>query len=245
MKIAICDDNAQDREKYADYVSLIAKNAMMDCDVVTYSGAEKLLFSLRDRKDPPDIVLLDILMPTMDGISLGAKMRDGGYTGMIIYLSRSDEYMLPAFDVDAFNYVVKADGVIDERFEQVFLKAVEALRRRKRKCILINGISEHRNIQIDSIDYFEVEKHVIKVHYGNDEVFAFSSTLGRMEELLAPYGFARIHRSFLVRCAAVESFTRDEVVMSGGRTFPLGRKYLGAFREAMAVGADVSFGEAK
>lgn len=240
MRVAICDDDAAMREHYAELIKLVAIRHGKAVEVDRFESGEQLLFSLADKKDPPDIAFLDIFMPGVDGIDLGTQMRKAGFIGSIIYLTRSKEHMLPAFDVGATNYVIKGDEYGSDRFERVFLKAVIQTEQRRRKYILLNGISEHRNIAIESIRYFEVNRHICIVHYGYDESFEFVSTLGKAESMLLPFGFVRVHKSFLVNCAAVKGYNFKRIVLEDGTEVPIGRKYQDNFRQAMKSFAEIA-----
>lgn len=241
MKIAICDDDSRSRSDYRDLVTAIAERRGLQLEIEEYETGNQLGFALAGPEDPPDIIFLDILMPGPDGIETGRKLRENGYSGIIIYLSQSPDYMLPAFDVGAFNYVIKSSAVKGvSRFEKVFVQAAETAEKHKRKYILLNGISEHRNLAIDTILYFESLKHVITVHYDNNERFEFISSLSRVEDALAAYGFIRTHRSYLVNCAAIRNFGFKSVVLSDGTELPIGRKRYGELKEILKENAAVS-----
>lgn len=240
MRVAVCDDDASMREYYTGLIRLIAENRKLSVFIDEYEQAEQLLFALADKKDPPDIAFLDIFMPGENGISLGTQMRKEGFIGSIIYLTRSKEHMLPAFDVGASNYIIKGHEYEDARFERVFLRAADEVKKKKRKYLLLNGISEHRNIAIESIYYFEVNKHICLVHYGAGESFEFISSLGKIENTLLAYQFMRVHKSFLVNCKEVKSYTFKEIVMSNAARVPVGRKYSADFRQLMDDCAEVN-----
>ncbi|MCI1665923.1 MAG: LytTR family DNA-binding domain-containing protein [Atopobiaceae bacterium] len=240
MNIAICDDDNEARGYYSQLVSLIARKNGLDVRITTFADGEQLLFALEDSDSAFDIVLLDVMMPKVDGIAVGRRLHELEFPGVLVYLSSSKEYALQAFDVHAFNYVIKRDHHDIDRFKKTFLAAVDAVEGRHRRFILINGIDDHRNIPIDSILYFEVMKHVCVVHYvpagspvSKSRAMEFLSTLDRLENMLMSYGFMRTHRSYLVNCAYVEGYTYNSVSLADGTTVPLGRQRQAAFKEAM------------
>lgn len=243
MRVVICDDDAPMREYYTELIRLIAEQKELSVTIDEYEKAEQLLFALSDKQDPPDIAFLDVFMPGDNGISLGTQMRKAGFIGSIIYLTRSKDHMLPAFDVGASNYIIKGHEYEDNRFEKVFMQAAAQVKKKKEKYLLLNGISEHRNIAIESIYYFEVNKHVCIVHYGADEMFEFISSLGKIENTLLPYRFARVHKSFLVNCSEIKSYTFKEIVMNEGSQIPVGRKYSTEFRQLMDEYAEVNLND--
>jgi len=233
MKVAICDDDSSARGHYTELIKLVADNHGISTTVDCYQKGEQLLFALDDKKDPYDIVFLDIFMPSINGIDVGTQLRKAGFIGSIIYLTRSKEHMLSAFDVGASNYVLKGNEYESDRFERVFIKAMKEVEQRKRKYLLLNGISEHRNIAIDTIRYFEVSKHICIVYYGKGESFEFVSSLGKIENKLLSFGFVRVHRSFLVNCARVKSFTFKQIIMDDDVQIPVGRKHAANFRQTI------------
>lgn len=233
MRVAICDDDAKARDHYAELIELVAEKEEVAVTVDRLDKGETLLFRMGGAEAPYDIIFLDIFMPGTNGINLGLQIRKTDFIGAVIYLTRSEEHMLSAFDVGASNYVLKGEAFDDARFERVFKQAIKEVERRKRKYILLNSVTEHRNVAIDSILYFEVVKHVCFVHYGKGEVFEFASSLKKIEKSLVVYGFVRVHKSFLINTAAVKSYTYNEAIMKDGTKIPLGRQRLPQFRQAM------------
>lgn len=243
MRVAVCDDDATMRDMYTDLIKLVAEQKEVPVTVDRFATGKHLLFAFSDGKHSYDIAFLDIIMPGIDGIDLGAQMRKAGFVGSIIYLTRSTDHMLPAFDVGATNYVIKDESLDSKRFERVLLRAMKEVEQKKRKYILFNGISEHRNIAIDSIRCVEVCKHICIVTYGIDESFELVSTLGKIELALVPFGFARVHKSFLVNCAKVKSFTFKQATLDNDREIPVGRKYAADFKKSMEALSEMDPGK--
>lgn len=243
MLIAICDDDLATREQCKKAVTDFLAKEGLKADVVLFESGTQLLFSLAGREAPPDIILLDIMMPKIDGVEVARQLRSNGYMGAIVFLTRSSDRTFDAFDVGAFNYVVKdADSV--NRLHQVLASAIATMERRKGDFILINGISEHRNLPISSIRYFEINKHVCTVHYGPGvgEAFEFVSSLDRLENMTLLCGFVRIHRSYLVNCHYVKKYTFRKCVLDNGIELPVGRARYADLRSAMESQAAIIAG---
>ena len=246
MRVAVCDDDDRTRAKYSLLIKAIAEKRGIVLQISEYETGKQLQFALSGPDEPPDIILMDILMPGPNGIEVGKQLRNTGFQGIIIYLSQSPDYMQSAFDVSAFNYLVKAGDVEDEeQLERVFMKAVKKTQLRKRKYILLNGISEHRNLAIDSILYFESLKHVVTVHYDAGESFEFISSLSRVEDALGAYGFIRTHRSYLVNCAMIQRFDFKDIELTDGTVLPVGRKHYSKLKSTVRENAVVSLGPEK
>jgi len=233
MRVAICDDNPEENVHYAAFTEAVGKERGLNLTITIYENATQLLFSLDDSATEPDIILLDVFMPKINGIDAGRAIRAKGFGGIIIYLTRSAEYAIPAYDVEAFSYVLKDEGETEERLSRVLENAIDRIQSRASKRILLNNISEHRNIPIDTITYFESDRHIIRVHYGADATFDFISSITKMENRLLPYGFIRIQRSYLVNRMAIERYNAKQVRLFDGTRLPIGRGHYPALCETM------------
>ena len=248
MDIVLCDDNRDDCEYYTRLIESVAQKSGLDIRLTTYENGQNFLFALEDMETMPDIVFLDVVMPKVGGMEVARALSEKNYPGVVVFLSVSREYAFEAFDVRAFNYVLKTDDGNSARFRRVFLDAVAAVEGRKTHYIQINGITERLNIPIDDISYFEVRGHVCVVHYNlsrektlpdTERTIEFLSPLGKLENMLLQYGFIRTHRSFLINCAYVQSYTMASISLSNGAEIPLGRAKRASFRDAMRARATI------
>ncbi len=233
MRVILCDDNALEREYFAELTKKIAAKNDIFIDLEIYENAKQLLFDVEDELNTVDIFLLDINMPEINGIEAAAKIREKGYEGEIIFLTVSKEHMLGAFDVRAFNYIVKGETQ-EEKIEKIITKVLNLAREKTEEYILFTGIGEYRNIPISAIKYFEVKGKVVTVFYGRDKSFEFISTMGKLENLLYTKHFIRAHRSFLVASTAVKEYSFNEIVLKDGSVIPLGRRYYAEVKKALA-----------
>jgi len=229
MKVVICDDNRIEREKNVGIIKTLAQKYDIEVAIAQYSSGEQLLFEYDEPNNYIDILFLDINMLKVNGIEAAKRLREYNCTGEIVFLTHSEQHMLQAFDVKALNYIIKSDNNF-ERFESVFLQAVEAAGEKEKEYIRITGVGEARNIAINSIKYFEIIRKIVIVHYNREE-FEFISTLEKLEKLLFSKGFVRVHRSFLVSAAYVESYSYEQLKMTDGSLIPVGRKYYQGLKE--------------
>lgn len=238
LKVAICDDNAKERDFFYNICKTIKEQENIQIKLKQYEHGEALLFDLEDTKvmNTVDIVLLDINMPGRNGIDVAHKLREYGYQGAIIFITKSEEHWRSAFDVKAFNYITK-DNDIKERFMKVFWEAAEAAESRRGKTLLLSSVGETRQIAVGSISHFEVNQHLVTVYYNKDK-FEFISSLVKIENMIFGNDFIRVHRSFLVSVSHIEKYNESEVVMMNGTVIPISRRYLTALKTAMADRVD-------
>ena len=235
MIVVICDDNPIERENLLEVTTHISKSEGYDAEFEVFENAKQMLFELEDKLELIDVILLDINMPGIDGMEAALKLRSNGYIGEIVFTTVSKSHILGAFDVRAFNYIVK--GETDSAKTVRIIKGVLGIASEKSKeYMLFTGIGEYRNIAINDIKYFEVRGKIITVYYGSKS-FEFISTIGKLENLLFTKGFLRVHRSFLVSLQYIKTFTYEEVTLIDRTVISVGRKYYSGLKEAMKENA--------
>ena len=105
-KIAICDDDAEQRAYVSDLVTLWAKKNRHLTEIKKYAEAKAFLFDWAEEKDF-DILLLDIEMPEVNGIDLAKAVRRENSTVQIVFITGFYEYFSDGFDVSALHYLIK------------------------------------------------------------------------------------------------------------------------------------------
>jgi len=236
LVVGICDDSEADLKKYKQLIAQAADQHKIAVSFLCFKNGEELLFWMEEQKELIDVLYLDIFMGVENGISVARQLRDRNssvfYDGKIIFLTKSDQFAIDAFDVGAFHYIIKG-RTEQQKFNEIFLNAAENIRKSKQKQLMIRGIGEYRNIEIDTIYYFEVVHRIITVHYGRPEhVFEFYSTMEKLEENMLPFGFLRVQRSFIVNVNRIISLSRSGVVLDNARNLPVGRNYYPVLKKA-------------
>ena len=231
MRIAICDDNEDEQIKYKQLIEKILEKNSIDTEIISYVNGEQLLFDFEKRKEFPEILLLDINMPGINGIDTAKKIRKTGYYGEIIFLTVSKNHMLLAFDVQAFHYIIK-NVTSKSKIEEIIMRAIENVKETETEYIMFSGIGEYRNVPIASIKYFEIIKKIIHVNYDKED-FEFISTMNKIEAMFIEYGFIRIHRMYIVSLNYIKSRSYEKLKLFDGTELPIGRRYDTELRAAM------------
>ena len=232
MRIIICDDNPNDIKEYSEIINNVIVDAQEeDMELIAYESVSQLLFDMEDKLNLIDIMILDINMPGTNGMEFAKSIRENSYKGEIIFLTWSKDHMPGAFDVRAFNYIVKGETDV-KRVEKIILGSIDVAKEKTKEYMLFTGIGEYRNIPVLSIKYFEVNGKIITVHYSNRS-FEFVSTIGKLENLLFSKGFIRVHRSFMVAISAIKNFTYTELTLVDGVVIPVGRTYYNKLKKAI------------
>lgn len=215
-KIAICDDCEADR----DYVKTMVRRWAASCGhtihIDGFSSAESFLFRYAEESDY-DILLLDIEMGAMDGVSMAKKLRKTNETVQIIFITGYSDYISEGYEVAALHYLMKP--VNEEKLNAVLDRAAEKLS--KNEKILNLGIGgEMVRVPIYRIRFADVMGNYVTVHAQTD--VTVKMTLGELEKQLDER-FYRLGRSCIVNLTLISRVTKTEIKLNDGTLLPLPR----------------------
>lgn len=222
IRIAICDDEKNIRA----YLRTLVRKQDSESEITEYASADEYLSGGMEH----DLLFLDIEMKGaasgMDGMSMAKQIRNMELDRqpVIIFVTGYEEYVYDAFDVGAFQYLLKP--INEQKFAEVFSRAAEQIlseAEQKKKTLIIQYGSESRAIPLDSIYYLESRNHKVVLYLKEGEL-EYYAKIGELEEKLAGQ-FYRIHRGYLVNLAYVEGYDKAEVTLANGDRLPLSKKY--------------------
>lgn len=188
--------------------------------------------------DPPDVVLLDVQMPKLDGFEVLEVI---GRAVPVVFVTAYDEFALRAFEVHAVDYLLKpftserlgkALDRVRER-QAALVVAPAQLRAAARKpgtpldrVIIRDGADVHVLV-VGKIDYVEAQDDYVSFHTAGRSLLK-EQTLADLESQLDARRFVRIHRSYLLnidRLAKVELYAKDsrEAILQDGTRLPVSR----------------------
>lgn len=226
LKIAICDDDASEREYIDSIVAEWARRVRHIADIRQYDSAKRFLFDYEAEKDF-DILLLDIEMPEISGIEVAKRVRLYNTAAQIIFVTGYYEYFSDGFDVSALHYLIKP--VDDARLRSVLDKAVENLSWRQRS-VLVSTPDEDIKLPLADICYIEADNIYLNI-YTPHGCWRTRSSLAKFSEQLDET-FIRVHRSYIVSLKYIRKISRAEVTMTNGAAIPISR---GMYHEVHAA----------
>ena len=190
----------------------------------------------------PDILVLDIAMPGLNGLDLAARLPEAGRPA-VIFVTAFDSHAVRAFDIDAADYVMKP--VAPERLRQAIDRAARWLAARAPAAApaVIDSLWAHRHremvrVRVDDIEWIEAEGDYVRLHTGDRHPALVRMTLTALERQLDAALFIRVHRSVICRRSAIAALRRKAsgalaaALLSGGEA-PVGRKFSGGLRIMM------------
>jgi len=187
----------------------------------------------------PDLVLLDVQMPKLDGFEVLELL---GHEQAVIFVTAYDQYALRAFEVHAVDYLLKPYSA--ERFLEAIARARERMRAKtmmpvedlvraakpksgySERVLIRDGANVHV-IPVDKIDYVEAQDDYVAFKTEGKQHLK-DQALASVEGTLDPNRFVRIHRSFILnidRIAKVELYAKDSrmAILRDGTRLPVSR----------------------
>lgn len=242
MRAMIVDDEAPARSELR---FLLEETGRVE-SITEASSAREAVEKLMEAK--ADVMFLDISMPKTSGMQLAEALHKLKNPPAIVFVTAYSEYAVEAFGVDAVDYLMKP--VESDRLE-LALDKVEA-RAPKAEPVAAQAHSSVERIPvvksgrkvlvpIDQIRYIEAKDDYSCIYTDNDR-FLSTISLAKLEEKLAPHGFFRVHRGYIVNLEYVEDV---EVISSGilqlgingieGKKISVSRRRVVALKRALGL----------
>lgn len=197
----------------------------------------------------PDLLLLDIEMPGLDGIDVARALAARQPSPAIVFVTAFDQFAVAAFEVEAVDYLMKP--VTPQRLGRALERARDHLTRRERtpggpggapsltsphlEEFWASDLSGLVRIAARDVDRVSAERDYMRLHVGRRS-WLIHHSMNALEEGLEPELFVRLHRSAIVRKDFVTGFTRNAsgrwiARLADGTEQPVGRLYTDKVRE--------------
>lgn len=215
MNIALFEDDAISRNQMNQFIL----KAVPDCDVSEYTTEEELLSSQKDL----DLLFLQVRSDDHNGIELARKLRKINGCLPIVFLADSTDYVYDAFNVRAFQYLLKP--VQESQLQNVLIRAEEyadRLEECRQARIVLKTKSTTYSVMKSEISYIESNLKKLLVHTKNECIEIYGS-MKDMEDKLGT-GFFRCHRGYLVDLVYVQSYSTDTIMLTNGEQVLLSRE---------------------
>jgi two-component system LytT family response regulator len=236
----IVDDEPLAREGLR---ALLAKDAEVSAIREARDGREAVA-AIREWR--PDLVLLDVQMPEMDGFSV-VRAVGAALMPAVVFVTAHDMYAVHAFEINALDYLLKP--IIEERFVQAMARAKErmgantgdanqqilrlletvALPQKYVKRLAVWSSGKTTFLDVEEVDWIRAAENYVELHVGRTS-HMLHVTMSALERSLDPEAFIRIHRSVIVNVAQVRHVEsgahgdflvtlRDGLRLQSGRTY--------------------------
>ena len=237
----IIDDEKLARELLCEYLEGFPQIEIIGECAKGTEAVEKI------NKLKPDLIFLDVQMPGMNGFDVLEEIDHEPY---IIFTTAYDQYAIKAFEKNAVDYLLKP--LDEERFRlavnralkrktaekgdlQELIKSFKSESKSFESHIFVQKSEKLFNLPVEEIVYLEASGDYTVITTKNDQ-FVSSSGIGKLEEIMDPDTFIRVHRSTIINLNYLKEIERHfnggmVVKMQSGKSFPVSRTYAKLIRK--------------
>lgn len=219
IKIALCDD---DRSVLKEIRTLLEQyrikhNQKIVC--TDFCSPLELLIEI-EKGMRPDILILDIIMPGENGISVAKEIRQYDDTVKIIFLTSSSEFAVESYTVGAYFYQMKP---IDAKsFFPLMNAVIPECEKIQQGSLLVRGKGGITRIDLRKLEYCEVIGRTLLFHLENGRILEGIGSLDELCDRLAQYeNFLRLHRSFVINMEYIQNISYKAVTMDDLTEIPI------------------------
>lgn len=203
VRIGICDDSIEDINTLS--AALYAYDESFQ--ISTYTDGESLLDDWMENNILFDLLFFDIYMPGLSGIETARKIRSDMKTTKIIFISSSDEHYPEAYDVFAFNYIIKP--LNPDKLNIILSQALMDIALERREQISFSYKGVNYRIFCRDILYIESKDKTICFHMTDKSTLHCYTKLENILMKLPEDSFIRCHQSFAVNTFHVTEMAKN------------------------------------
>lgn len=185
IRIAIVEDEAEFAEELKNYLGKYHEESGEELDIELYRDGDEIT---ADYKAQFDIILMDIQMKFMDGMSAAEEIRKTDSEVIIIFITNTPQYAIRGYEVGALDYILKPVSYF--AFGQKLGRAIARIKKRERAYITITlkgGI-----LRLDTSDIYYIESYGHNfIYHSRGEDYISTGTMKWAEEQLKNQSFTR------------------------------------------------------
>lgn len=226
IKIAIVEDEELYAKQLNEYLRQYERENGEAIKVTIYSDGDRIVDKYQSQYD---IILMDIEMKFMDGMSAAEEIRKIDTEVVIIFITNMTQYAIRGYAVDALDYVLKPVSYF--ALSQRLNRAIGRMRKRESKMIMVNMKGGIVRLNIANIYYIESQGHTLILHtiLGDYET---SGTMKEMEGKLLDMNFCRGNKGYLINLQHVDGISDGCAIVKDERLI-LSRARKKEFMEAL------------
>ncbi len=220
-RIAVCDDEAVSRRTVIDIIKEVLPEKMIE--IREYADGSDLLYDVEENEHF-DIIMLDISMENMDGMTVAANIRSNrkNSNAIIFFITSYEADVSKVVDLNPMAYIYKP--VTGDKLREKLKKALKVLQRNRGVFEFISGRHEIR-VRLEDITYMESNARGVSVHTRQEAYKTYTYKIGDIISALCSIDFIRCHNSYIVNKNYIKRVSAKEIIMYDGKSIPISRKY--------------------
>ncbi|MGB4984832.1 MAG: LytTR family DNA-binding domain-containing protein [Erysipelotrichaceae bacterium] len=228
MRIAICDDNKDELVLISSIIETYIQERGNPIFYKSFHSSIELL--AKADQENFDFYLLDMIMPTLNGMETAREIRKFDNAAKIAFLTSSPEFAIDSYSVKACNYILKP--VSKEKLFFALDDIIETTSRENDKAIVVKSSEGIEKLLLSQIAYVEaLDRRVIYTLASGKTVECTQSFSEVCEELLNHKGFTQPHRSYVVNMGYISSIKNTEIILQIGCSLPIAQRRVANMKE--------------
>lgn len=226
IRIAVVEDETFYARQLVEYLLRFEREQEEGIEIECFSDGDDIVNGYNAQYD---IILMDIQMKFMDGMSAAEEIRKLDTDVVIIFITNMKQYAIRGYAVEALDYIVKPISyfTLSERLK----RAIARIKKKTRKVRTFHVKGGIIRIQVEDLYYIESQGHTL-IYHTSSGIYEGTGTMKELEELLAEDHFCRGNKSYLINLDRVEGIQGASVVVHGD-LLPLGRYKKNSFMEML------------
>lgn len=220
MRVAICDDEEEITRLLERYIQCfkVERRPQEHLEIIRMSNVLELYKYLDDDEEMIDIIFLDIVLGSYNGIEWGTKLQEKKPDVKIIFITGYIQHVEEIFNCTPFALLLKP--ITLKKVEDVLERAVTALLSEKVSYLTVRNKEGIQNVEMKNIVYIESRGRYIELHMINTEVIKITMTMNKIEEMLNE-DFVKCHRSYFINLKKIEKLSKNNVYVAGSSILPV------------------------
>ena len=211
IHVAIVEDEPLFVQQLKEYIGRYEKDRGRRIKITTFADGEDIT---DDYRGGYDIILMDIQMRFMDGMTAAEKIRTLDHEVIIMFITNMIQYAVRGYEVDAMDYVVKPVEYF--AFSQKLDKAIGRMKKAVQTYISVPTEDGLQKLAVSDIYYIESQGHNACYRTARGE-FLSRITLKELEDSMSGYGFFRCGKGYLINMKHVDGISGNDCIICGER----------------------------
>ena len=208
LRIAVVEDDKTYAAQLKEYLVRYGTEKNQKISVALFPDGEDIV---TDYSAEFDIILMDVEMTFMDGMTTAERIREKDNEVVIIFITNMPQYAIQGYKVDALDYVLKPISYF--AFSQRIDRALPRVKKKEATYITVAQKGGKKKLNVDKICYVEVRDHDLIYHSTKGDIVTKSS-MKEAEDTLGGTKFFRCNRCYLVNLEYVEDFRGNDVTVA-------------------------------
>ena len=208
LRIAVVEDDKTYAAQLKEYLVRYGTEKNQKISVALFPDGEDIV---TDYSAEFDIILMDVEMTFMDGMTTAERILEKDNVVVIIFITNMPQYAIQGYKVDALDYVLKPISYF--AFSQRIDRALTRVKKKEATYITVAQKGGKKKLNVDKICYVEVRDHDLIYHSTKGDIVTKSS-MKEAEDTLGGTKFFRCNRCYLVNLEYVEDFRGNDLTVA-------------------------------